>query len=102
MENVRVERLHAGDCKELVSFLDEVFTLQNGFQMDFATLFPRIFVDTEEAMQWYYAIKEDGKIVGTAASHPFIYRVGGEMLKVSSGGNVAVSPNCRNRGLCRL
>ena len=94
-----VERLKAKDCKELVAFLDEVFTLQNGHQMDFAGIFPRIFQEDNEKMGWYYAVKEDGKIIGTAASHPFTYRVGDETLKVSAGGNVAVSPNCRNRGI---
>ena len=94
-----VTRLKAGDCRELVDFLDRVFTLQNGHQMDFASSFPRVFKDTEEHMRWYYAVKEDGKIVGTAASHPLFYRVAGETLKLSAGGNVAVDPACRNRGI---
>jgi len=96
---MHVERLKAKDCKELTAFLDEVFTLQNGHQMDFANMFPRIFVESDEAMHWYYAVKEDGKIIGTAASHPLTYRVGTETLKVSGGGNVAVSPAHRNRGI---
>ncbi len=99
MEEIRVERLKANDCKELVAHLDEVFTQHNGTVMDFATLFPRIAVEDDEKMSWYYAIRENGKIVATAASHPFFYHVGGEVLKVSSGGNVAVASSCRNRGL---
>lgn len=98
MEELYVERLKGKDCKELVALLDEVFTLQNGVQMDFATLFPRIAVEDDEKMNWYYAIRENGKLVGCAASHPFNYHVGGEVLKVSSGGNVAVDASCRNRG----
>ena len=98
MEEIRVERLKGKDCKELVALLDEVFTLQNGVQMDFATLFPRIAVEDDEKMNWYYGIRENGKLVGCAASHPFNYHVGGEVLKVSSGGNVAVDTSCRNRG----
>jgi len=96
---MNIERLKGKDCKEVVAFLDEVFTLQNGHQMDFASAFPRIFMEDDEKMHWYYAAKEDGKIIGTAASHPLIYRVGEETLKVSAGGNVAVSPACRNRGI---
>lgn len=96
---MNAERLKAKDCKELVAFLDEVFTLQNGHRMDFANMFPRIFQEDDEKMGWYYAVKEDGKIIGTAASHPFTYRVGDETLKVSAGGNVAVSPARRNRGI---
>ena len=96
---MNIERLKGKECKEVVAFLDEVFTLQNGHQMDFANAFPRIFVEDDEKMHWYYAAKEDGKIIGTAASHPFTYRVGDETLKVSAGGNVAVSPLCRNRGI---
>lgn len=96
---MEVTRLKAGDRDELVAFLDAVFTLQNGHPMDFANIFPRIFRDTDENMGWYYAVKEDGKIIGTAASHPLTYRVGGEILKLSAGGNVAVSPACRNRGI---
>lgn len=94
---MEVVRLKKGDCKELVAFLDQVFTLQNGHQMDFAGAYPRIF--QEKNMDWYYAVKENGKIVGTAASHPLTYRVGGETLRISAGGNVAVSPDCRNRGI---
>ncbi len=98
MKELFVERLKAKDCKELIALIDEVFTLHNGTVMDFATLFPRIAVEDDEKMSWYYAIRENGKLVGCAASHPFYYHVGGEVLKVSSGGNVAVSPACRNRG----
>lgn len=96
---MNIERLKGKDCKEVVAFLDEVFTLQNGHQMDFASAFPRIFTENDANMSWYYAAKEDGKIIGTAASHPLIYRVGAETLNVSAGGNVAVSPACRNRGI---
>lgn len=96
---MEVVRLKAGDRDELVAFLDRVFTLQNGHPMDFANLFPRIFKDTDENMGWYYAVKEDGRIVGTAASHPLTYNVTGTLLKVSAGGNVAVDPACRNRGM---
>ena len=96
---MEVVRLKKEDCKELVAFLDQVFTLQNGHQMDFAGSFPRIFQENDENMRWYYAVKEDGKIIGTAASHPLYYRVGEETLKVSAGGNVAVSPDHRNRGI---
>lgn len=96
---MQVERLKAGDCKELTAFLDRVFSAHNGYPMDFAGIFPRIFVETDEAMHWYYAIKDNGRIVGTAASHPMYYRVGEETLKVSAGGNVAVAEEYRNRGL---
>ena len=99
---MEVTRLQKEDCKELVAFLDEVFTLQNGHQMDFSGTFPRIFREKAENMGWYYAVKEDGKIIGTAASHPLTYRVGDETLNISAGGNVAVSPACRNRGLMQL
>lgn len=99
---MEVVRLNKEDCKELVAFLDEVFTLQNGHQMDFAGTYPRIFQEKDENMGWYYAVKENSKIIGTAASHPLIYRVGEETLKISAGGNVAVSPDCRNRGLMQL
>lgn len=96
---MEVIRLKAGDRDELVAFLDRVFTLQNGHPMDFANIFPRIFKDTDENMRWYYAVKEDGRIIGTAASHPLTYNVAGNLLKISAGGNVAVDPACRNRGI---
>ena len=94
-----VERLHAGDCEEVVGFLDRVFSQHNGFTMDIAKKFPRIFTDTEETMGWYYAVREGGAIVGTAAHHPMTYKVGESLLRVSAGGNVAVDPDYRNQGI---
>lgn len=96
---MEVTRLKSADCKELAAFLDKVFTEQNGVQMDFLNTFPRIFRENDENMSWYYAVKENGKIIGTAASHPLFYRVGDEVLKISGGGNVAVSPEHRGRGI---
>jgi len=94
-----IERLIANDCKELTAFLDRVFSAHNGYPMDFAAIFPRIFVETDETMRWYYAVKDNGRIVGTAASHPMYYRVAGETLKVSAGGNVAVAEEYRGQGI---
>ena len=99
---MEVTRLKKEDCKKLVAFLDQVFTLQNGHQMDFDGAYPRIFQEKDENMGWYYGVKEDGRIIGTAASHPLTYRVGDISLKVSAGGNVAVHPDCRNRGIMQL
>ena len=103
MSETNIERLKAEDLDDLVAFLDEVFTEQNGKKMDFRRIFPRIFkVADDEKMGWYHAIKEEGRIVGAAACHPFPFRVIDETLKVGQIGNVAVSSKCRGRGFMQI
>ncbi|MBR2044370.1 MAG: GNAT family N-acetyltransferase [Clostridia bacterium] len=92
-------RLKKEDFKEVVNLLNFVFTVQNGAKTDFESLFPRIFIESEETMGWHVGAKIDGKLCGIAASYPLTYRVGGVDLKVSAGGNVAVDSNFRGQGV---
>ena len=97
-----VERLKASDSDEIVSFLNKVFYDHNCTQMDFVKKFPRIFKPVDENMNWHYAVKDQGEICGTAASYPLEYFVGDEVLKISAGGNVAVSSDHRNMGIMQV
>ena len=93
-----LKKLKAGDLGELVRFIDEVFTEQNGRKMEFSKIFPRIFKENDENMGWYEGIFENGELLGTAGSHLYNFRVLDRTLKVSQIGNVAVSSKCRGRG----
>ena len=94
-----VEKLKAKDLEEITLFLNKVFSDHNGFEMHFEEKFPRIFKAIDENMSWHYATRDNGKICGTAASYPLEYKVGDEVLKLSAGGNVAVSSDHRNMGI---
>lgn len=99
MGNLEILRLKKEDCGELVDFLNRVFTQQNGFEMHFENLYPRIFRPSDKTMQWHLAAKEEGKICGTVAAYPFTYHLGEKKLKAASVGNVAVDMKCRGRGI---
>lgn len=99
MKDLELVRLKKDDFHELVDLLNTVFTAQNGQEMDFEAVFPRIFVPEDETMGWHLGAKVGGKLCGVAASYPLTYRVGGTELKISAGGNVAVDAAMRGRGI---
>ena len=72
MDNLKISRLNKHDCTELVEFLNGVFTQQNGFEMHFEDLYPRIFRPSDRTMGWHLAAKKEGKICGTVAAYPFV------------------------------
>jgi predicted N-acetyltransferase YhbS len=102
MSELKLEKLKKENFAELVGFIDEVFTEQNGKKMDFLKAFPRIFKENDENMGWYEGVFEDGELLGTAGSHPFNFRVLDRTLKVAQIGNVAVSSKCRGRGFMQM
>ena len=97
-----VERLKAKDLEEITLFLNKVFSDHNGIEMRFEKKFPRIFKENDEKMSWHYAVRDNGRICGCAASYPLDYFVGDEVLKISAGGNVAVSSDHRNMGIMQV
>lgn len=99
MDNLKISRLKKNDCTELVEFLNGVFTQQNGFEMHFEDLYPRIFRPSDRTMGWHLAAKKEGKICGTVAAYPFVYNLGERKLKAASVGNVAVDMKCRGEGI---
>lgn len=99
MENLKLERLKKEDFHDTLNLLNTVFSAHNGKEMDFATMFPRIFVAEDKTMGWHIGAKIDGKLCGVAASYPLTYRVGGTDLSLSAGGNVAVDASVRGKGI---
>ncbi len=99
LENFQIKRLSIGDYDDLVSLLNRVFTAHNGREMDFESILPRIFKREEEKMSWHLGAKSDGKLCGVAASYPLGWKVGGEVLKISASGNVAVDESFRGKGI---
>ena len=97
-----VEHLNSSDYTEIIEYLNNVFSETNGREMNFKKSFPRVFKELDENMSWHYAVKENGKICGTAASYPLTYSVGEEVLHLAACGNVAVSSDYRNQGIMQL
>lgn len=99
MNGIEIARLKKDDCKEVVEFLNRVFTQQNGREMHFEKMYPRIFKEDDNTMQCHIAAKKDGKICGVAASYPFKYHIGNTTLNVAAMGNVAVDEKMRGQGI---
>lgn len=99
MNNIEITRLKKDDLNQLIEFLNNVFTVQNGKEMHFENSYPRIFRLDDKMMNCHLAAKDSGKICGVVATYPFKYHVGDSVLKVGSTGNVAVDSNYRGQGL---
>ena len=99
MSDLEIRRLKKEDCSELTEFLNNVFTIQNGKEMHFEDLYPRIFRESEKTMGWHLAAKDNGKICGVVASYPFKYHVGDMVINTAAMGNVAVDTSYRGQGL---
>ncbi len=83
-------------------FYECLEVLSGAFKKDdpkaFQKLFPRIMQPTDEAMRAHHCIKENGRIVGMAASYPLTLKYGDLALKVCGSGNIAVDEACRGKG----
>ena len=99
MCNMEYNRLKRENCGQIVEFLDRVFTLHNGVNMNFKADYPRIFCGCDEPMSWHIAAVENGTIYGCAGNYPIDYSIGDSVLKIGAIENVAVDPSCRGRGL---
>ncbi|MBO5912187.1 MAG: GNAT family N-acetyltransferase [Clostridia bacterium] len=89
-------RMTKDDLPECLGFLAKAFKKDD--PQAFKKLFPRIMRPSDETMNAHHCIKLDGKIVGMAASYPFILKYGDLSLKVSGSGNIAVDEACRGKG----
>ena len=58
----QIEKLKAGDLKELLRFLNICFKGDPDCQ-HFEKGLPKLWVDDDAHMEKHYAIKEDGKII---------------------------------------
>lgn len=102
MSNLEITRLKKENCSELTEFLNAVFTAQNGYEMHFENLYPRIFKESDKTMGWHLAAKDSGKICGVVASYPFKYHIGDRILNAAAMGNVAVDTNYRGQGIMQM
>jgi len=99
LENLEIKRLKKDDCESLLEFLNRVFTAHNGCEMDFKSMFPRIFKKDDKKMSWHLGAKLDGELCGVIASYPLVWKVGGESLNISASGNIAVDECVRGKGI---
>ncbi len=96
---MEIVRLKKEDCNNAADFLNEVFTLQNGREMDIKGGNPRIFKEDNKTMGYHLAAKENGKICGIAGAYPFVYSLPEADLKIAAIENVAVDISCRGKGI---
>ena len=98
-DNMEYNRLKRENSGQIVEFLDRVFTLHNGVNMNFKADYPRIFCDCDEPMSWHIGAVENGIMYGCAGNYPIDYNIGDTVLKIGAIENVAVDPSCRGRGI---
>ncbi len=91
-----ITRMNKDDLDECLAVLSKAFKKDD--PEAFKKLFPRIMQPSDETMNAHHCIKLDGKIVGMAASYPFILKYGDLTLKVCGSGNIAVTESCRGKG----
>ena len=60
---MEIERLKSNDYEQLLDFLKEVFTRQNGKITDFTKELPKMCVKDDSYMGRHFAVKENGIIL---------------------------------------
>lgn len=95
---MQIERLQARDYDELIALLNDVFTRQNGMQMDFERDLPKMCVRDDLHVGRHFGIREDGKLVAAIGVYPFETVVAGEKLLFSTMGNIVTHWDYEGRG----
>ncbi len=93
---VKFSRITGKDFDECLELLSSAFKKED--KNAFKILFPRLMQPTDVAMHAHHCIKENGKIVGMAASYPLNLKYGEDSLLVCGSGNIAVDDSCRGKG----
>jgi len=95
-------RFNEKNLDEALEVLSEAFKHQDGIKKSFAEMYPRIFGPEAERIGDNFCAMRDGEVVGCISNDMMEYHVGGEVLKISSSGNVAVKESERGRGLMKV
>ncbi len=98
-----VKRFDRDNWAEAMDVLSTAF-MKNGVKKDFAEMYPRVFRQDARQLRDHFVFFPEGKsvsgnICGCISNCEMTYRVGGEILKISSSGNVAVKESARGTGL---
>ena len=95
---MKVQRLGVEHYDEILGLLNEVFSRQNGKEMDFEKDLPKLAVRDEAHMRKHCGIFEDGKLVACMGVYPFETVVAGKKLLFCTMGNVVVHWDYEGRG----
>lgn len=95
---MNVSFARAEDCAELLDFLPSVFRRDNPDHCRFETLFPDIFVPTDEAMGHHAIVREGGRIVACVGAYPMTLRVGGCDVPIAGIGQVSTAREWLGKG----
>lgn len=94
---ISITRARASEFCEVLDFLDFVFS-KNSRPHDFVTMYPNLYLPTEESMSNQICLRENGVLKACLLSYPRVMNVNGQRLKVNGIGNVACHPRERGRG----
>ena len=95
---MKVQRLGLEHYEEILGLLNEVFSRQNGKEMDFEKDLPKLSVHSAANAQKHCGIFEDGKLVACMGVYPFETVVAGQKLLFCTMGNVVVHWDYEGRG----
>jgi len=91
-----IVRLQSTDFEEALDVLNISFGMQH--PRDFETLLPALYQNTQEHMNWNWALREDDRIRAIVGLFPLTWRLGEATLRVAGIGGVSCHPRARGKG----
>ena len=89
----------AADCEQLLDFLPSVFRRGNPNHPRFETLFPDLFLPTDEAMGHHAVVRDEaGRIVACVGAYPMTLRVAGCDVPIAGIGQVSTAKEWLGKG----
>lgn len=92
------EMAHRGDLPELLDFLHRVFSERTPGHARFEDISPDLFRDSEEKAGRFLVLRDEGRIVAAAGSHPSTLNIAGCKISAIGLGQVATVPEMTGRG----
>ena len=99
---MEVRKLNENDYDQLLSLLNEVFTVHSGRQADFLNLLPKMWIRDDLHMGYHIGVFEDERLVSTVGCYPLEVVVGDTSLLFATTGNVATLKEYEGRGYFSL
>ncbi len=99
MNKFTIDTARTSDRAELLDFLLQAFKTDSPDHLPFETLYPDLFLPTDEAMGCHLVIREDSRITACVGTYPLDLQLGPVRLRVAGVGQVACSPSLRRGGL---
>lgn len=99
---MKTETATKKDIPELLDFIYNAFRVENPEHPRFETLYPDLFVHTDEAAACHLLVRKDDKIVSCVGSYPMTLSIAGCRIPLAGIGQVSTALAMRGRGCMSL